>query len=311
MPRPRIIYAGTPDFAVAPLKALIEADCDLIAVYTQPDRPAGRGRKLTPSPVKQTAIDAGIPVMQPRSLKDTRALDSLRTMDADLMVVAAYGLLLPQAALDVTRLGCVNVHASILPRWRGAAPIQRAIAAGDRETGISIMQMEAGLDTGPVYLVKRIPIAPNETGGSLHDRLAPLGAEALMDALPGVLDGSLTPSPQHDGLASYAKKLTKEEAQIDWTCPAVEIERLVRAFDPWPVAQTSLASDNLRIWAAHALTRPAEPDPGRVVATGKDGIDVSTGTGLLRITRLQAPGKRPMSARDYINARSMDGALFA
>ena len=311
MPKPRIIYAGTPDFAVPPLQALLATGYDIAAVYTQPDRPAGRGRKLAASPVKQVAVDAGIAVMQPASLKDEQALAALRALAADLMIVAAYGLLLPPTALNATRLGCVNIHASILPRWRGAAPIQRAILAGDEQTGISIMGMEAGLDTGPVYLLRTIDIAKDETGGSLHDRLAPLGAEALMAALPGILDGSLRPSPQEDGQSTYAKKLSKDDARIDWSRSAVDIERQVRAFDPWPVAQARLGEDMLRVWAAQALPSDNDGAPGQVMATSKDGIDVATGAGLLRIKRLQAPGKRPMAACDFINARSLDGTLLA
>jgi methionyl-tRNA formyltransferase len=311
MPQPRIIYAGTPDFAVAPLKALLVEGYNVIAVYTQPDRPAGRGRKLTPSPVKQAALDAGIDVEQPVSLKDSQAVDRLRAWDADLIVVAAYGLLLPPMALASARLGCINIHASILPRWRGAAPIQRAILAGDERSGISIMRMEAGLDTGPVYLARQIDIAPDETGGSLHDRLAALGAQALLAALPGILDGSLQPAPQDDNLACYATKLDKEEARIDWTRPAAEIERQVRAFNPWPVAQTALAGETLRIWSAQALQDAADADPGRVVAANRDGIVVATGSRLLRISRLQAPGKRPTTALDFINARNLDGVQLA
>jgi len=308
--KPRIIYAGTPDFAVPPLRALLRADCDVVAVYTQPDRPAGRGRKLMASPVKQSAVVAGLPVLQPPSLKDEQALMTLRGFAADLMIVAAYGLLLPAAALNATRLGCVNIHASTLPRWRGAAPIQRAILAGDTETGISIMQMEVGLDTGPVYLARETAIAADDTGGSLHDRLASLGAEALLVALPGILDGSLIPIPQQDAQSTYAKKLSKEDARIDWTHSAVDIERQVRAFDPWPVAQTGLGDDTLRIWSARALVGSGDGAPGQVIASGKDGIDVVTGSGLLRILRLQAPGKRPMAARDFVNARSLDGILL-
>ncbi|KAA6183860.1 methionyl-tRNA formyltransferase [Thiohalocapsa marina] len=316
--KPRIIFAGTPDFAVPALTGLIEHGHAVVAVYTQPDRPAGRGRKLTPSPVKQAALAADIPVQQPATLRDDDALAQLAALDADLMVVAAYGLLLPPAALQAPRLGCVNIHASLLPRWRGAAPIQRAIFAGDPQSGISIMQMEAGLDTGPVYLRRSIDLAKDETGGSLHDRLAALGAEALLAALPGILDQTLQPTPQDDALATYARKLSKDEARIDWTRPAIALERQVRAFDPWPVAQTRLGDEVLRIWSATALGPEVDtavpsgtaPEPGRVLATGRDGIDVATGDGRLRITRLQAPGKRPMSALDFSNARHLDGALL-
>jgi methionyl-tRNA formyltransferase len=311
MQRARIIFAGTPDFAVPALQALISADLAPIAVYTQPDRPAGRGRRLAESPVKAAAVAAGLPVRQPATLKDPDAIAALRALRPDLMVVAAYGLLLPQAALDAPRLGCVNIHASLLPRWRGAAPIQRAILAGDTETGIAIMRMEAGLDTGPVYAMAPTPIAADDTGGSLHDRLAAIGAEALLAALPGILNGTAEPRPQEDALATYAKKLDKQEATIDWTRPAVELERQVRAFDPWPVAQTRLADETLRIWSAQALPEATAGEPGRVMAAGRDGIDVAAGLGQLRITRLQPPGKRPMSARDFLNARNPDGALLA
>jgi len=313
MPLPRIIFAGTPDFAVPALAALIERDWPVIAVYTQPDRPAGRGRRLQPSPVKQTALAADIPVHQPPTLKDAAVQAELRGLGADLMIVAAYGLLLPKVVLAAPRLGCVNIHASLLPRWRGAAPVQRAIAAGDSRTGISIMGMEAGLDTGPVYLTRAIDIGPRETGGSLHDRLAALGAEALLAALPGIADGSLVPEPQDSDRATYASKLSKAEARIDWSRAAADIDRLVRAFDPWPVAETGLAGQTLRIWAAEPLAGGdgAGASPGAVAAAGKAGIDVATGEGLLRITRLQPPGKRPMSAADFVNARDLHGAVFA
>jgi methionyl-tRNA formyltransferase len=316
MPLPRIIFAGTPDFAVPALAALIERGWPVVAVYTQPDRPAGRGRKLHPSPVKQTALAHDIPVHQPETLKDESVQAGLRGLGADLMVVAAYGLLLPKAVLAIPPLGCVNIHASLLPRWRGAAPIQRAIAAGDTRTGISIMQMEAGLDTGPVYLTRAIDVGPRETGGSLHDRLAALGAEALLAALPGIADRSLSAQAQDDTLATYATKLSKAEARIHWPRDAAEIDRLIRAFDPWPVAETTLDGQTLRIWAAAPLAAAGNDGstgatPGRVIAAGKAGIDVATGRGLLRITRLQPPGKRPMAAADFVNARDLHGAVLA
>jgi methionyl-tRNA formyltransferase len=307
----RIIFAGTPDFAVPTLEALIRGGMPPVAVYTQPDRPAGRGRRLTASPVKETGIAHGLPVYQPHSLRKGGALEELRGLHADLMVVAAYGLLLPQAALDALRLGCINVHASLLPRWRGAAPIQRAILAGDEESGITIMRMETGLDTGPVYLVKRVPLGARETGGSLHDKLAVLGASALLEAVPGIVDGGLAPQPQDDARATYAKKLTKQEAEVDWSRTAVQLDRMIRAFNPWPIAQTRLRGVPLRLWESEPL--PGETgtaEPGTVIATGKAGIDVATGGGVLRITRLQPPGKRPMTATELLNARKLGGELL-
>jgi methionyl-tRNA formyltransferase len=313
MSRARILYAGTPEFAVPALSALIEGRHDVVAVYTQPDRPAGRGRKTLPSPVKQRALEAGLPVLQPLSLKDAATQAELAGWDADLLVVAAYGLILPQAVLDIPRHGCVNIHASLLPRWRGAAPVQRALLAGDTRTGISIMRMEAGLDTGPVYGFSAIDIDAADTAGSLTARLAALGAEALLAALPGILDDSAVPTPQ-DAAATYARKITKDEALIDWGRPAVEIERAVRAFDPWPVAYTHLGDEVLRIWSAAVLPASAEATgsvaPGRVLSADAAGIDVGTGAGVLRILELQPPGKRRMSVRDFLNARRVDGALL-
>lgn len=305
----RIVFAGTPDFSVPPLRALLDSPHQVVGVYSQPDRPAGRGRKLTPSPVKAEAVAAEVPVFQPTSLKDADAQRALASLQPDLLVVVAYGLLLPQAVLGIPRLGCVNIHASLLPRWRGAAPIQRAILAGDDETGVGIMRMKAGLDTGPVYLEKRLPIEPGDTGGSLHDKLAKLGAEALMAALPGIADGSLTPVPQDDSRTCYAKKLDKAEAEIDWTRPAVEIARQVRAFNPWPVAQTRFEDAILRIWNAQPV-KGEGAGPGMVMNVGRHGIDVATGDGLLRITRLQMPGKKSVSAADFVNAYAIQGVTL-
>ncbi len=304
----RIIFAGTPEFSVPPLQALLDSEHQVVAVYTQPDRPAGRGRKLTASPVKQLALQHGIPVYQPDRLKGAEEQAELAALNADLMVVVAYGLLLPQAVLDAPRLGCVNIHASLLPRWRGAAPIQRAILAGDERSGITIMQMEAGLDTGPMIHVLDCPIGDEETGGSLHDRLCDLGATALMQALPDIAAGTAGMTVQDDAQATYAHKLSKEEARLDWRKPAIELERQVRAFDPWPVAQTRYGGAALRVWAAKAV--PGSAEPGQVIHADRNGLDVGCGDRLLRITRLQLPGKRAMAVADFLNAHDPLGATL-
>ncbi len=310
----RIIFAGTPDFSVPPLQALIDSEHSVVAVYTQPDRPAGRGRKLTPSPVKQLALQHGIPVYQPLSLKDEEAQGQIQALDADLMVVVAYGLLLPEAVLRAPRLGCINIHASLLPRWRGAAPIQRAILAGDRETGITIMQMDVGLDTGDMLLKKNCPIGEQDTGSSLHDRLSLMGAEALMEALPGIMDGSIRPQAQDDGQATYAAKLNKAESRLDWTQPARLLACQVRGFNAWPVAQTTLTdkgkSQVLRVWSASAEEAPAEAEPGTVIRCDKQGILVATGEGVLRLSRIQLPGGRPMDVGDFVNAHDLTGRVL-
>lgn len=314
----RIIFAGTPEFAVPSLAALLDAPGErpgtpplqVVAVYTQPDRPAGRGRQLQASPVKALALTRGLPVIQPESLKkDPEAVERLAALEADLMVVVAYGLLLPVSVLDAPRLGCVNVHASLLPRWRGAAPIQRALLAGDTETGVCIMRMEAGLDTGPVYHRVATPIRPSDNGADLHDRLAALGADALIDALPGIADGSLIPEAQAEDRVTYAHKLTKDESIIDWHQSAEIIVRMIRAYNPWPVAQTRLDTETLRVWDAEIdAERATHAAPGTVIGAGKSGIEVAAGRGVVRIVRLQPPGKRAMAAADFLNARSMDGA---
>ncbi|QIK37285.1 methionyl-tRNA formyltransferase [Caldichromatium japonicum] len=307
----RVLFAGTPEFAVPALQALLDAGQAVIGVYTQPDRPAGRGQYLQMSPVKALALSYGLPLYQPASLKrDPEAVAQLVGLGADLFVVAAYGLLLPKAVLDAPTLGCINVHASLLPRWRGAAPIQRAILAGDTQTGVSIMRMEEGLDTGPVYHRITTPIAPDETGQTLHDRLAALGAQALLEALPRIADGSLVPEPQDEAQTTYAPKLSKDEARIDWRSPADLIERQIRAFNPWPIAYTTLEAAPIRLWAAQAEDGPEGACPGAILQADRAGICVATGAGILRITRLQPAGKRPMSAAEYLNARRLDGARF-
>lgn len=301
----RIVFAGTPDFAVPALEACWTRGGQVVAVYTQPDRPAGRGRQATASPVKQLARKHDLPVRQPESLKSAEEQDALRALAPDVMVVVAYGLILPRPVLGIPRFGCLNVHASLLPRWRGAAPIQRAIEAGDTETGVALMQMEAGLDTGPVLLEKRTPIAPDDTAGSLHDRLSRLGAEVLGDGLTLLRAGMRpTPRPQPEAGATYARKLEKAEARLDWTQPAAQLARRVRAFDPWPVAEVRLGGERLRIHAAEALAEPAAAEPGQVLRAGREGIDVATGDGVLRLLRLQRDGGRAMGAAEFLNARA-------
>ncbi len=313
----KIIFAGTPDFSVAPLKALLESEHEVIAVYTQPDRPAGRGRKLTPSPVKACALEHGIDVYQPEKLKTAEDQQLLSDLGADLMVVVAYGIILPKVVLDAPRLGCINIHASLLPRWRGAAPIQRAILAGDTQSGITIMQMDEGLDTGDMLLKNPCDIAADESGSSLHDRLAVMGAEALMQALPGIVTQTLEPEKQDDALANYAHKLQKAEALIDWSKSAKQLQLQVNAFNAWPVAQTPIdvkgKPQMLRIWRAEAIDATgadmAEP-PGTVVSCEKQGIDVATGEGYLRLLEIQMPGKKPMDVQAFVNANDISGIVL-
>ncbi len=299
----RIVFAGTPAFAVPSLRAA-HARNEVVAVYTQPDRPAGRGRGLTPSPVKLEAIQRGIPVLQPESLRRKSSQEALRELAPDLMIVVAYGLILPQAVLDIPRYGCWNVHASLLPRWRGAAPIQRAIEAGDGETGVCLMQMEAGLDTGPVLLSQRTPIGEQETGGQLHDRLSELGARVLADGL-GLLRAGMRPvaQPQPDAGATYAHKLEKHEARLDWAQPADVLARKVRAFEPWPVAEAIVAGERLRIHGAVALDLAHGAEPGALLTAGRQGLDIACGQGALRLRVVQREGGKAITAADYLNAR--------
>ncbi|CAD5376159.1 10-formyltetrahydrofolate:L-methionyl-tRNA(fMet) N-formyltransferase [Pseudomonas sp. OF001] len=297
----RIVFAGTPEFAAVHLQALLDAGLTPVAVYTQPDRPAGRGQKLMASPVKQLAATHGIPVLQPQTLRDAAAQAELAALQPDLLVVVAYGLILPQAVLDIPPLGCINSHASLLPRWRGAAPIQRAVQAGDAESGVTVMQMEAGLDTGPMLLKVTTPIADDDTGGSLHDRLATLGAAAVVAAIPQLAAGTLHGEVQDDALATYAHKLNKDEARLDWSRPAVELERLVRAFNPWPICHTTLGEAALKVYAAEV--GEGQGAPGTILAASRDGLTVACGAGALRLTRLQLPGGKPLGFADLYNSR--------
>ncbi len=307
----RIIYAGTPDFSVVALQALIDSEHKVIAVYTQPDRPAGRGRAVALSPVKEKAQLHNIPVYQPVSLKEKTAQQQLKNLNADIMVVTAYGLLLPPEVLQMPRLGCINIHASLLPRWRGAAPIQRAILAGDKKTGITIMQMDAGLDTGDMLAVAECEITADDTGESLHDKLMLLGGKTLMSALPAIANQTQKRVKQKDADACYASKLNKAEAKINWSLSAEEIQRAIRAYNAWPVAYCTYEKKNktakLRLWQAQVVVDVLESESvvGKVVAESSQGIDVVTGEGVLRITELQAEGKRKMAAADFLNANSL------
>jgi methionyl-tRNA formyltransferase len=308
------VYAGTPDFSVPALSALIQSDHEVVAVYTQPDRPAGRGREPRPSPVKLKAVEHGIPVFQPESLKEVEEQQRLRELEPDLMVVTAYGLLLPQAVLEIPRLGCINIHASMLPRWRGAAPIQRAILAGDKTTGITIMQMDAGLDTGAMLAKEECVISVDDTGSTLHDRLMAMGATTLMNMLPAYIAGKISAEKQDESLATYARKLSKQEAEIDWSQPAEQLERSVRAYNAWPVAFTHWMKkgkpDTLRIWKTVVVEGVAQQAAGTVISSGRDGIDVATGDGVLRLLEIQPAGKKRLSAADFANAHDLSGQVL-
>jgi len=312
--RPRIAFAGTPEFSVAALDALHAAGHRIVAVYTQPDRPAGRGRTLSAGPVKRRALELGLHVEQPATLKSQEAVAGLRSHDPDLLVVVAYGLILPQSILDVPRLGCLNIHASLLPRWRGAAPIQRAILAGDTRTGVTIMKMDAGLDTGPMLLVRSLEIGASESAGSLHDRLAVLGAEAIVTAIDSWAAGSVVPVVQPPDGATYAAKIRKEEAVIDWSRPAGEIARQVRAFNPWPVAETRWQGQQLRIWEAEPWSGgPSAVSgavPGTVVEAAGGRLAVAAGSGSLEVHRLQLAGRNATSAAEFLNAHQLLGACL-
>jgi methionyl-tRNA formyltransferase len=305
-----IIFAGTPEFSVPALDALAASGHRIAAVYTQPDRPAGRGQQVSMSAVKQAALNHGLPVEQPASLRTTDALDRLASWDADLMVVVAYGLILPQPVLDLPRMGCINIHGSLLPRWRGAAPIHRAILAGDTQTGVTIMQMDAGLDTGPMLLERPTVIEAHDTSGTLHDRLALIGAQAVVDAIEGLLTGAIAPKPQPEQGATYAAKIRKEEALLDWRKSAVELDRQVRAFNPSPVAQTQWEGQQLRIWQANALEIDATKSPGTVIHSDSSGIRVATGAGVLNLSRVQLAGRKAVTAAEFLNAHRITGAVL-
>jgi len=305
----KIIFAGTPQFAAVPLTALLESEYRIAAVLTQPDRPAGRGRRLSASPVKELALAHHLPLLQPATLKDEESVAALAACDADLMVVVAYGLILPPAVLALPRLGCINIHASLLPRWRGAAPIQRAILAGDRETGITIIQMDEGLDTGAMLHRLSCPIHDDDTAAALHDRLAGLGAHALLETLKLLEQDRLDPCPQDESLACYAAKISKQEAQLDWSLSAVDLERRVRAFDPWPVAYTFVDGERLRVWRAQPVDLPEGVAPGTVLMAGREGITVAAAEGGLRLLEVQPAGGRRMTAAEFLNAREIRPGL--
>ena len=306
MKDPRVLFAGTPEFALASLRALVESGVVPVAVLTQPDRPAGRGKKLTASPVKAYALEQGIEVLQPQTLRDDAVLAELAALEPDIMIVAAYGLILPQAALDVPSHGCVNVHASLLPRWRGAAPIQAAILAGDEETGICLMQMEAGLDTGPVYAAEAVAIGERETAGELHDRLAVLGGSMLAARLSAIVAGEVQPIPQDDSLATYAGKINKADAELDWHLHADELDRRVRAYNPVPTAWFEVDGQRIKCWQAQCAASVDAP-PGTVVSCGPEGVLVACGTGALRMTALQRPGKRRVTAQQFASQVDLSG----
>ena len=294
----RIVFAGTPEFALTSLQGLVESGNKPVAVYTQPDRPAGRGKRLTASPVKTYALEHDIPVLQPPTLKDEEAVAELAAREPDIMIVAAYGLLLPQSVLDIPNAGCLNVHASVLPRWRGAAPIQAAILAGDEETGVCLMAMEAGLDTGGVYATAVTAIADDETAGELHDRLALMGAALLTEHLDAIVSGALVAVPQDDSVATYAGKIRAADAAIDFAKPAAELDRLVRAYNPVPGAWFMLDDERIKCWAARVAS-PVDASPGSIVAASHDGITVACGQDALTLLTLQRPGKRPVSAAEF------------
>lgn len=304
----RIIFAGTPDFAARHLAALLAARYNVVGVFTQPDRPAGRGKKLMPSPVKVLAEEKGIPVFQPSSLRPAENQQLVAELNADIMVVVAYGLILPKAVLDMPRLGCINVHGSLLPRWRGAAPIQRALWAGDAETGVTIMQMDVGLDTGDMLYKLACPITAEDTSASLYDKLAELGPQGLIETLQLLATGTAKPEVQDDSLATHAEKLSKEEALLDWSLAAAQLERCIRAFNPWPMSFFMMDGQPVKVWKAGVIDTPTHAEPGTILEADKHGIRVATAQGILNLIELQPAGKKAMKAQDLLNSR---GEFFA
>jgi len=299
----RIIFAGTPDFAARHLDALLTSGHQIVGVFTQPDRPAGRGKKLMPGPVKVLAETHGLPVFQPASLRPEENQKLVADLNADVMVVVAYGLILPKAVLDMPRLGCVNVHGSLLPRWRGAAPIQRALWAGDAETGVTIMKMDVGLDTGDMLYKLACPITAEDTSATLYDKLADLGPQGLIETLQQLADNTATPEVQDEAQVTYAEKLSKEEARIDWSLSAAQLERCIRAFNPWPMSWVMIDEQPVKVWKASVINGNASAEPGTIIDASKNGIQVTTGEGILNLESLQPAGKKAMSAQDLLNSR--------
>lgn len=299
----RIIFAGTPDFAARHLDALLTSGHQIVGVFTQPDRPAGRGKKLMPGPVKVLAETHGLPVFQPASLRPEENQKLVADLNADVMVVVAYGLILPKAVLDMPRLGCVNVHGSLLPRWRGAAPIQRALWAGDAETGVTIMKMDVGLDTGDMLYKLACPITAEDTSATLYDKLADLGPQGLIETLQQLADNTATPEVQDEAQVTYAEKLSKEEARIDWSLSAAQLERCIRAFNPWPMSWLMIDEQPVKVWKASVINGNASAERGTIIDASKNGIQVTTGEGILNLESLQPAGKKAMSAQDLLNSR--------
>lgn len=299
----RIIFAGTPDFAARHLDALLSSGHKVVGVFTQPDRPAGRGKKLMPSPVKVLAEEHGLPIYQPASLRPQENQQLVADLNADVMVVVAYGLILPKAVLDMPRLGCVNVHGSLLPRWRGAAPIQRSLWAGDDETGVTIMKMDVGLDTGDMLFKLACPITNEDTSATLYDKLADLGPQGLIETLQQLADNMATPEVQDEALVTYAEKLSKEEAQLDWSLSAAQLERCIRAFNPWPMSWMMIDDQPVKVWKASVIDGVTSEEPGTIIEVSKQGIQVATAKGILNLESLQPAGKKAMSAQDLLNSR--------